>query len=115
MDNPVIDENGDKCWINASGLFHRDDGPAVECANGAKYWFQHDERHRTDGPAVEWPDGGKHWFQHGKRHRTDGPAVNWADGDKSWYLNGHQLTFDQWLDEVEIPDENKVMMKLIYG
>ena len=31
-------ENGDKQWY-LNGNFHREDGPAVECANGTKKWF----------------------------------------------------------------------------
>jgi hypothetical protein len=44
--------------------------------------------HREDGPAVEYANGGKAWSLHGKLHREDGPACVYADGSKSWYLNG---------------------------
>ena len=56
--------------------------------NGDKLWCLNGRRHREDGPAVEWADGYKSWYLNGKRHREDGPAVEWADGYKSWYLNG---------------------------
>jgi hypothetical protein len=36
--------------------------------------------HREDGPAVEWADGRREWWLHGERHREDGPALEWADG-----------------------------------
>jgi|TARA_R110000851_G_scaffold277406_1_gene430533 hypothetical protein len=48
-------------------------------------------------------------------HRDDGPAVEFANGDNRWWLNNIHLSFDDWLDKVNIPVENKVMMKLIYG
>ena len=43
MSNPIeyivkIDEFGDKSWYR-NGKYHREDGPAVELANGDKYWY----------------------------------------------------------------------------
>jgi hypothetical protein len=92
MDNPQIDEDGDTCWYDSDGNHHRDDGPAVDREKGNKFWYQHGIRHRTDGPAVEWPNG-----------------------DKWWYLNNQRLSFVEWLDQVDISDEDKVMMKLKYS
>jgi hypothetical protein len=57
-----------------------------------KRWYLNDKLHREDGPAVECADGTKHWYLNGKRHREDGPAIEWADGDKSWWLEGEKLT-----------------------
>lgn len=34
--------NGDKRWVSSSNLLHREDGSALEFANGEKYWFYHD-------------------------------------------------------------------------
>jgi hypothetical protein len=92
MDNPEIDEHGNKWWHDSDG-----------------------NRHRDDGPAIEWSDGDKSWYQHGKCHRDDGPAVEGANGYKEWGLNGEYLSFEEWLDEVNISAEAKVMMKLQYG
>jgi hypothetical protein len=92
MDNPEIDEHGNKWWHDSDGNHHRDDGPAVDREKGNKFWYQHGIRHRTDGPAVEWPNG-----------------------DKWWYLNNQRLSFVEWLDQVDISDEDKVMMKLKYS
>jgi hypothetical protein len=75
-------------WVDDDNKFHRDDGPAVECSDGGKEWYQHGERHRDDGPAVEWASGTKVWYQHGKKHRDDGPAFEWADGTKEYYQHG---------------------------
>jgi hypothetical protein len=91
MDNPQIDEDGDKSW------------------------YQHGNRHRDDGPALIYANGDKLWYQHDNIHRDDGPAVEYANGRKFWYLNNKHLTFDEWLYEVDISDEDKVMMKLKYG
>ena len=70
---------------------HRDDGPAVEYADGEKVWYRNGEVHREDGPAVILTFGTKKWFHKGVLHRTDGPAVEWDDGSKTWYLNGERL------------------------
>ena len=51
------------------------------------------KRHRTDGPAIEHANGGKFWYINGERHRTDGPAVEYASGDKEWHTNGEELAY----------------------
>ena len=86
------DEDGTRCYYNNAGQLHRDDGPAVEYADGLKYWYQNGQKHRTDGPAIEYSDGDKSWFQNGQRHRIDGPAVEWANGRKEWYINDVEMT-----------------------
>ena len=78
-----------------NGELHREDGPAVERANGDKYWYLNGKRHREDGPAVEYADGYKAWYLNDKQHREDGPAVELADGDKYWYLNGEEVTKEE--------------------
>ena len=67
---------------------------------GTKHWFLNGKLHREDGPAVEWADGSKSWWINGNLHRKDGPAVEWADGSKSWYLNDEYLTEEQWKKKV---------------
>jgi hypothetical protein len=49
-------------------------------------------RHREDGPAVEYADGSIAWYLNGKLHREDGPAFEGVNGYKSWYLNGKRVT-----------------------
>lgn len=31
-------------------------------ADGSRHWLSNDERHRQDGPAIEWADGTKEWW-----------------------------------------------------
>ena len=65
----VIDENGNKFWmLPITCTFHRENGPAVEYANGDKYWFINDVRHREDGPAIENFNGVKWWYLNGKEY-----------------------------------------------
>jgi hypothetical protein len=87
-DGPAIERaNGDKWWY-LNGKQHREDGPAVEYANGDKWWYLNGKRHREDGPAIERAKGDKWWYLNGKYHREDGPAIELANGTKEWYLNG---------------------------
>ena len=86
----VSEEGGSTRWYKDANckILHRENGPAVESADGDKFWWQNGRRHRTDGPAIEWCNSTKEWYQDGLRHRTDGPAIEWASGAKSWYQNG---------------------------
>lgn len=71
-----------------NGNLHRDNGPAVEFANGYKEWYKNGKLHREDGSAIEYSDGRKYWYINGKLHRDNGPAIEYTDGDKFWYKNG---------------------------
>ena len=90
------DEDGTRRYYNGTGQLHRENGPAVEWADGTRYWYQNGQLHRTDGPAIEWNDGGKGWHQNDQLHRTDGPAIEWADGRKRWYINGEELSEEEF-------------------
>ena len=89
---------------------------------GTAYWHK-DTRckglHRDDGPAVEFANGHKEWYQNGQRHRTDGPAVEWWDGGKSWYINGKKLTETEFLAatqpvvELTVADVEKLVGKRV--
>jgi hypothetical protein len=52
--------------------------------------------HREDGPAIEFANGTKAWYLNGERHREDGPAIEYSDGSKYWYLNGKYYTEEEW-------------------
>jgi hypothetical protein len=74
--------------LDESKVLHRVDGPAVEYADGTKYWFVDGKRHRIGGPAREYPGGAKYWYVDGNLHRLDGPAMVLASGNKWWYVDG---------------------------
>jgi hypothetical protein len=84
-------ESGFKEWY-WNGKLHREDGPAIEWADGSKSWYLNGKHHREDGPAYEWADGTKGWWLNGKLHREDGPAVECASGYKEWWLHGQRLS-----------------------
>ena len=63
----------------------------VEVCDNSTEWRLDGEKHREDGPAVEWANGYKAWYLNGKKHREDGPAVVDANGDEYWYLKGIQI------------------------
>jgi len=58
---------------------------------GNKYWCLNDLLHREDGPAVEYANGDKVWYINGQCHREDGPAIEWAYGGKEWHINGEKF------------------------
>ena len=55
------------------------------------YYNDLNQLHREDGPAVEYADGDKFWFLNGQRHREDGPAIEYAYGEKYWYFRGKKI------------------------
>jgi hypothetical protein len=77
----LINKNGDKYYFKDKQMTisHREDGPAIEYANGTK------------------ANGTKYWCINNKLHREDGPAVEWSDGNKYWYLNDESLTEAEFL------------------
>ena len=95
-DGPAIEyADGDKeWWIN--GKLHREDGPAVEYENGDKEWYLNGKRHREDGPAIEYANGSKAWWINGKRHREDGPSIEHVNGGKVRFINGERLTEEEF-------------------
>jgi len=63
--------------------------------DGNKRYFADREMttlHREDGPAVEWADGSREWYINHKCHREDGPAYECFSGAKEWWFNGRHLT-----------------------
>jgi hypothetical protein len=78
-------------WLNEQGLYHRDDGPAIEWSDGSREWYVNGKNHRLDGPAVEWSDGGREWWVDGKCHRLDGPAIEKSDGRINWWVNDTEI------------------------
>ena len=55
---------------------------------GTKIWRSGDSFHREDGPAIEYADGDKQWWINGLLHREDGPAIERVNGNKAWYYRG---------------------------
>jgi hypothetical protein len=77
---------------------------------GTIRWYLKNKLHREDGPAVEWANGTKYWYLNDQCHREDGPAIECANGDKYWYLNDQQLTEAQFNARTKQPScEGKVV------
>ena len=94
----ILDNNGNHFWYK-DDLLHREDGPAIEYANGYyKKWYINGKMHREDGPAVYYSPAFYQWCYNDKLHRLDGPAVDFGKyhyvvvvGMKerfSWYFDG---------------------------
>jgi len=56
-------------------------------SRGTKYWYSNGKCHREDGEAIEYADGAKSWYLDNKLHCEDGAAIEYANGTKCWYLN----------------------------
>ena len=117
----TVDAVGNTRWYKDAKckVLHREDGPAIEYADGSKCWYKNSQRHRTDGPAAEWADGTTGWYQNGHLHRTDGPAIERADGTKHWCINGKQMTEAEFLAatqpaiEMTVADVEKLVGKRV--
>jgi len=89
-DGPALEFSDRKIWY-FNGKFHREnDLPAFEDQSGHREWAIHGARHRDNGPAIIYSNGDKDWYKNGNRHRLDGPAVDWEDR-KNWWLNGKHI------------------------
>ena len=72
--------------------------PAIEHADGTKYWYLNGKYHREDRsetgvslPAIEYANGDKYWYLNGELHRKDGPAIECADGETRYYINDKHI------------------------
>ena len=54
-------------YIKGTYILHREDGPAIERADGSKFWYKNNKLHREDGPAIEYVSGYKEYYYNGKR------------------------------------------------
>jgi len=78
--------------------------------NATRYWRNEArELHREDGPAIEHADGYKAWYVNGQCHRLDGPAIEYPDGSVSYYIEDERLTYKQFLARTTR------LGKLLYG
>ena len=92
-----------KRWFKPNLILHRENGPALEWTleeKGKEYeYYINGERHRDDGPAIEYADGFQQWWKNGRIHREDGPAITYSSGRKVWVWHGqHAINENQWLD-----------------
>ena len=99
---------GTKLWYSdpEQTIYHREDGPAIEYADGDKSWYINGKLHREDGPAIENASGTKLWYINGKLHREDGPAVILFNGKKEYYFN------DEDYPEIETDEDWIKFLKL---
>jgi len=102
-----VSPDGTKRWsLIQTGMIHRADGPAIEWADGEKWWIYKGKMNRLGGPAIERVNGRIEWWVEDKLHRENGPAVEGKDGYKAWYVNGsHRARVDG--PAIEWPDGEK--------
>jgi hypothetical protein len=80
-------------WHNKIGEYHREDGPAIERADGRKEWYLNDLLHREDGPAIENADGRKFWYLEGKEY-TEAKFLKKIADNKLTTCEGKVLEID---------------------
>lgn len=112
--NVYVYDNGDRYW-HLNDKLHREDGPAIECADGTRRWYLSGQRHREDGPAVESANGDRYWYLNGKFHREDGPAVEYANGDRCWYLNDKLLSEEEFKERTQVKEMSVADLEKILG
>ena len=95
----TVNERGTFWRLN--GKLHREDGPALEYADGTKAWYINGKLHREDGPAAELANGTKCWYINNSLHRLDGPAIERASGSKCWYVDGKKLAEHQFIEATQ--------------
>ena len=71
--------------------------------------------HREDGPAVECADGGYVWYRNGLRHRIDGPAYSGLDGISFWIDGNEYTNLDEYCDAAGIIGRRKTLFLLTYS
>ena len=49
-------------------------GLALELSS-SKHWYLYGELHREDGPAIEWADGSTTWYLNGKEYSEEEYAL----------------------------------------
>jgi hypothetical protein len=97
-----VDEKGSVFFFKENTtILHRENGPAVEWANGDKEYHTNGDLNRLDGPAIEHRTGKKQWWVNGKRHNENGPAITFTDGTVEYWLNGkYYYLKSDWEEEL---------------
>ena len=116
---PYKDAKGNVFWW-VGGMRSREDGPAIEWANGTKEWWLNGKRHREGAPAKIYYDGRKEWWLNGNLHNVNGPAAEYPDGSVKWYINDKNFTdMYAWAEAAlkyqgnENPSEDEVEQKVV--
>jgi len=76
-------------------------------------WFLNGVLHRENGPALEWANGSKFWYKEGKFHREDGPALEYTNGDKIWYIEGEMYTEENFNKKIKEMNQSSYNGKIV--
>jgi len=80
--------------------------------SGSKEWRLNNKLHREDGPAIECANGYKSWYRNGELHCEDGPAIVDIEGTKFWFLHGIRLDEEEFLRKTNPSPELQVIKDL---
>jgi hypothetical protein len=71
--------------------------------------------HCDDGPAIIWSNGYRRWYLNGRLHRTDGPASLYADGTKGWWLDNTRYGVSEKPPEEYLDKLKEMGIKFVRG
>lgn len=60
-------ETKDFVYYLVNGMYHREDNrAAIFYPTGTCYWYKHGQIHRENGPAIQFANGDQRWYKNGK-------------------------------------------------
>jgi hypothetical protein len=96
-------------YKEGTNILNREDGPAIELADGTSQWFFNGKRHRLNGPAIDYSGERFEWWVDGYLHREDGPAKIWPGVGVEWWLQGKSFpTKEAWFEA--LPEDKRLEM-----
>ena len=69
-------------------------------------------------PKIEnriYNDGTQEWYSNELLHNTAGPASTYAGGHQEWWIMGDQYSFNAYIKQLSISEEDAIILKLKYG
>jgi hypothetical protein len=86
-----IQEGKSQRWFDEQGLLHRENGPAVEYADGGGEWWIHGHRQTKNGQStIVTPCGTQIWVIDDQLHRDQEPAIIGVANRQEWWVHGHR-------------------------
>lgn len=78
---------------------------------GNKFWYYKGRYHREDGPAIEYADGTNIWLINGIHHRTDGAAIESHD-EICWCFKGSVYSKEEWFNLLTIEEKDNYIWNM---
>jgi hypothetical protein len=69
--------------------------------SSCRVYYLNNKLHREDGPAIEYANGNKSYYLNDLLHREDGPAIDDLVGFKSYCLEGRHYYEQDYYKEIK--------------